>query len=122
MKKFRTTFFILVCLLAGNIAMAQDQPASNAPRKPRWYSDKGFWVVESNLKTPDHSIVRFYNADHKLIYTETVDGVVLNCRKKRTLVKLKRVLEKIVKNYEADGKVMNGEEVAVMLGAKKKTA
>ena len=120
MKKIKATLFLLATLCAGNLVLAQTKTGSIDPNPPRWHSDKGYWVIESNVKTPDKSLVRFYNADQQLIYTEKVSGVVLDCSKRKTLMKLKRVLEKVVDNHQADGAVKNGTELTASFIPKKK--
>ena len=117
--KIKSTFFLITCLLFGNIVMAQHQEDGHTPVKPRWYSEKGFWVVETNLKTPQNSIVNFYTADRKLIYTEKVTGVVLNTNKRKTLMKLKRVLEKVAYDWETNGVVQGTGELTAILTNKK---
>jgi len=59
----------------------------------RWISTKGYWVVESNIHTPLHHVVRCYTNEDVLIYTETLDGVKLNTNKRNIKMKLKKVLE-----------------------------
>ena len=119
MKKIKTGFCLLAALCAANLALAQAQ-VNIDPNPPRWHSDKGYWVIESNVKTPDQSLVRFFNADQQLIYTEKVSGVVLDCSKRKTLMKLKRALEKVVDNHQADGTVKNGTELTASFMPKKK--
>lgn len=72
---------------------AQDSSAVSAPLKPVWLPENGYWVVESNLKTPKHSIVYFYADDDTLIYKEELNGVKLNLKKDKTKMKLKKLLE-----------------------------
>ena len=115
MKKIKSGLFLLVCLLVTHIGMAQNQEQSNTPRSPRWLSEKGYWVVESNIKTPENSIVYFYTNDHKLVYTEKVNGVVLNTSKRKTRIKLKKVLDKVVNAWETTGVVKTGGELTAIL-------
>ena len=60
---------------------------------PKWVSEKGYWVVESNNNDPLNHIIRFYSNDDVMIYKETLSGVRLNPNKKRVRMKLKKVLE-----------------------------
>ena len=62
-------------------------------KNPKWISDKGFWQIESNIHTPDKSIVYFYNKENILIYKEHLDGVILNLNKRRVKMRLKKALE-----------------------------
>ena len=65
MKKqlFVTLFLGLILHTA---LFAQDK----ARDTPEWVSDKGWWVVESNIHTPKKHIVYFYNNDGVLVYKE----------------------------------------------------
>jgi hypothetical protein len=67
---------------------------------PRWVSDKGYWVVESNIHSPLDHIVRFYNNDDVLIYKETITGIKLNPAKRKVKMKLKKVLDASVLAWE----------------------
>ena len=79
----------IICLLTF-AATAQHKPASTAAP---WVSELGYWVLETNLHTPRHHIVRFYNNENLLVYTETLDGVKLNPCKRKVKMKLKKALE-----------------------------
>jgi hypothetical protein len=70
------------------------------PKFPRWVSDKGYWVVESNINSPKDHIIRFYNTENILVYKETLAGIKLNAQKKKVKMKLKRILESSVKAWE----------------------
>ena len=78
----------IICLLTVATS-SQHKPASTAP----WVSELGYWVLESNLNAPGHHIVRFYNNENMLVYTETLDGVKLNPDKRKVKMKLKKALE-----------------------------
>lgn len=66
---------------------------------PKWVSEKGYWVIKSNKKTPKESIIYFYNNEHNLVYQEEIKDRKLKLRKK-TLMKLKTALEEAVASYE----------------------
>jgi len=74
-------------------ANAQDSSVTKSHTKPAWLPEYGYWVVESNIKTPKHSIVYFYSDDDTLIYKEELEGVKLNPKKEKTKMKLKKLLE-----------------------------
>ena len=69
------------------------------PETPKWVSDKGYWVVKSNKKTPKESTVYFYNNENTLVYQEEIKNQKLKLKKK-TLLKLKAALEEAVNSYE----------------------
>lgn len=85
------------------------------PKFPDWVSDKGYWVVESNINSPLDHIITFYNNDNKLLYKETLTGVKLNPEKRKVKMKLKKVLESAVLAWEhkKDGQI-SGEEIALV--------
>ena len=95
--------------------MGQNKEQSNTSRSPRWVSEKGYWVVESNIKTPKNSIVYFYTNDQKLVYTEKINGMVLNTSKRKTRMKLKKVLDKVVNAWETTGVVKAEGELTALL-------
>ena len=105
MKKFKKiTLLGLVIFIANNV-IAQNVVTYGDQRPVKWVSEKGFWNIETNVKTPKTSIVRFYDNKHQLVYTEKVEGVVLNIKKKKTLMHLKTVLDKVVDDWEKNGEV-----------------
>lgn len=57
--------------------------------------DFASWVIESNVKTPKKSTVKFYNAKQELIYEEVVEGKRLNVRRERTKKKLNEILAQL---------------------------
>lgn len=61
-------------LLLSTLVHAQaQQPAALTPA--------GYWNVETNRTTRDHTIVRFYSAQDQLLYEERLDGLNLDLRK-----------------------------------------
>ncbi len=85
------------------------------PKFPDWVSDKGYWVVESNIHSPLDHIITFYNNENELLYKETITGVKLNPEKRKVKMKLKKVLESAVLAWEKkkDGQT-SGEEIALV--------
>jgi hypothetical protein len=67
---------------------------------PRWVPDNGYWVLESNIHHPLDNVIRFYNNDNTLIYTETVTGMKINVKKKKVKMKLKKALESALIAWE----------------------
>ena len=98
-------FFLLLTLLAS----AQ----SPAPGSPRWASEKGYWIVESNIKTPMQSTVYFYNNDGVLVYKEKVEGVRLRMQQKKTLIRLTSVLEQSISAWEKERKSQENQQWVV---------
>jgi len=89
MKQVKNLIAIVVFTFIASSAFAQKEKNAAAP----WVSDKGYWVVESNVKTPQQHTLRFYTNDDVLMYTETLSGVKLNLNKKKVKMQLKQALE-----------------------------
>jgi hypothetical protein len=94
MRKFFKMMIVAGVLSSTTIAAIAQENENGQSTKAKWISDKGFWVVESNIKTPQTSTVYFYNNQNDLLYKEQLDGVKLNIKKRRTLMMLKQVLDK----------------------------
>jgi hypothetical protein len=88
------------------------------PNFPAWVSEKGYWVVESNINTPLDHVVSFYDNDNTLIYKETLQGVKINPEKRKVKMKLKKILESAVLAFETKkANVIPGEETALVKSA-----
>lgn len=86
---------LAVVLLCSATAFAQgeEHDQAKAPATPRWVSEKGYWIVESNIHVPKQYIVRFYNNDHTLVYKEEIKGMTLKLERRKVKMHLKQVLE-----------------------------
>lgn len=114
MKKY--IHAILVFTIISFTAAAQTERASQTepllnPGTPSWLSDRGYWVVESNVKTPRKSIVHFYNNDHVVVYREKVEGIRINLNRKKTLYRLKAALEQAIVAWEKEKILKENEEI-----------
>ncbi|MGB8193341.1 MAG: hypothetical protein WCF67_15530 [Chitinophagaceae bacterium] len=110
MKKhfFGVLAIILFTLNAGaQIIQSEKYPA------PTWLSDKGYWVIESNVKTPRQSIVHFYNNEHVVVYREKVEGFKINLQRKKTLFRLKGVLEQAIVAWEREKVLRENERLVI---------
>ena len=90
----------MLMLTLFSLNVIAQEPAAHRPAMPEWLSDKGYWVIESNVKTPRNSIVHFYNNEHVVIYREKIAGVRINLNRKKTLFRLKQALEQAYSNWE----------------------
>lgn len=54
------------------------------------------WVVESNVKTPKNSIVKFYNANRELVYQEAVNGKKIKIERAKVRKGLDHILKQII--------------------------
>jgi hypothetical protein len=111
-----TRSWIVIALLSlvsmGSFAQFTAFRGEEKPKLPRWVSDKGYWVVESNINTPKDHIIRFYNTDNVLVYKEALVGVKLNPEKIKVKMKLKKILESSVVAWE--GKKQGREELPLV--------
>jgi hypothetical protein len=79
---------------------------------PSWVSERGYWVVESNVNS---SIVYFYNNDNHLVYKERVNSV-LNTDRRRTKLRLTKALEQSVTAWEKDSIIREDRQLLAKLG------
>jgi hypothetical protein len=104
---------LLVTLLLG-LGIQAAIFAQNKPRNaPEWVSEKGWWVVESNIHAPKQHIVYFYNNDGVLVYKEKIEGLRINPSKKITRMQLKQVLETTVLAWEKQHRLKENEALVV---------
>lgn len=81
----------MILLSAGTLAQAQ-QKTETAD------ASKGCWVVESNVKTPQKQVVKFYDANQQLIYEEVYDQKILNYSRKNIRKMLDSALFTVIKS------------------------
>lgn len=90
----------MILLSAGTVAQAQ-QKTETTP------ASKGCWVVESNVKTPQKQVVKFYDADQQLIYQEAYDQKILNYSRKNIRKMLDSALVTVIKSKKDSDLVPN---------------
>ena len=93
MKKKLATIFMATVLASVTLTSAAQKNENQSNNYPKWLSKYGYWVIEKNISTPKNATILFYNNTNTLVYTEKVEGVKLNTRSKKTLMKLKQALE-----------------------------
>lgn len=94
----------LFVLVLATVITCQSQAQTPGQPLPRWISQKGYWVVESNIHQPLTHQVRFYNNENALLYRETVSGVKLDPAKKKVKMRLRKVLETALLAWEQNQK------------------
>jgi len=98
MKKIFTILLAFIFSAGSLTSNAQsDIPSATLPK---WVSEKGYWVVESNKNTPKECTVYFYNNNHLVVYKEEIKGKKLKLNRNKTLLHLKVVLEEAISNHE----------------------
>ena len=60
-----------------------------------------YWVIETNLRQKNFTIVKFFSADHRLIYEEKQLGVYLNPTRRRHKKRLDSMLENFLHSRSA---------------------
>lgn len=89
-KKIKCLIVFLTFVVISSCSVAQSQTHE---RVPKWVSDKGYWVLESNIHSPLEHTVLFYNNENILVYKESISGMRLNPKKTSVKMKLKKALE-----------------------------
>jgi hypothetical protein len=114
LKNYVLAAFI-VC--ASGVASAQEQAVNQ--RTPRFISEKGYWVIKSNVKQPREAVVYFYNLQHELVYEEEVKNARLNINRSRVKMRLKNALEQAITAHEQGGLHLKDEKIIASLFRKK---
>lgn len=78
--------------------LAQEEPKHN--KLPRFVSEKGYWVIKSNVKQPKEAVVYFYDLQHGLVYKEELKNVNLNINRTKVKMRLKKALEQAIAAQE----------------------
>ncbi|OQP67376.1 hypothetical protein A3860_03225 [Niastella vici] len=106
-KQLFITLFL--CLLVQATLFAQHKPRAI----PEWVSEKGWWVVESNIHTPKVNTIYFYNNDGVLVYKEKIEGLRINSSKKTIRIQLKQVLETAVVTWQKEHQLKENESLVL---------
>lgn len=104
---------LLLTLIMGFLIQAVASAQDKTRVSPNWVSDKGWWVVESNIHTPKQHIIYFYNNDRVLVYKEKIEGMRINASKRTTRMQLKQVLETSVLAWEKHHKLKENQALVV---------
>ena len=116
MKKiFFALSFTLLLSFVSVIAFAQSEEETTSYPAPKWVSDNGYWIVESNIHSPKLNSIYFYNNDNVLVYKEKVDGVVINLKKRSVKMNLKKVLDQSVIAFNEKQKAAENEMLVMNL-------
>ena len=118
MKKQISTLVMAFALCnVFTVCFCQDEH-NNRSVIPKWISDKGYWIIESNIKTPKNSIIHFHNNQNILVYREKIEGIIINLEKRKVLMNLKKVLEQSATAWEK-GHLMKENGMLLTLALKK---
>jgi hypothetical protein len=103
MKKFSLFLQVVIMIFFCSAASAQKTVPAPEP----------YWVIESNVKTPTHSIVCFYSTNHELMYKRTVDGKRLNVNHPKIRRMLNEALKEVTLAWK-EGKLTEKSELVAM--------
>jgi hypothetical protein len=98
---------LMVSLIA--VLLFQAGTFAQSKGSPEGVSEKGWWVIESNVHTPKNNIIYFYNNEGVLVYKEKIEGIRINPSRKTTRLQLKQVLESAVVTWEQKHKLIENE-------------
>jgi len=109
---------ILLCSLSAACFAQEEKENYYTPTTPKWVSEKGYWTIENNIKTPKNSIIYFYNNENTLVYKEKIEGMRINLKRRKVLMHLKNVLEQSVTAWEKQH-ILRHDEMLVATALKK---
>ncbi|HEV8283477.1 MAG TPA: hypothetical protein VGQ09_04165 [Chitinophagaceae bacterium] len=109
---------VILCSFTATCSAQEEQENYYTPTTPKWISVKGYWTIESNIKTPKNSIIYFYNNENNLVYKEKIEGMKINLKRRKVLMHLKNVLEQSVIAWEKQH-ILKQDEMLVATALKK---
>lgn len=98
MKQFLFAIVLLFISIMGSATIKTN--GNNDMPMCKWVSDKGFWVMKSNIHVNNNCTLYFYNNEKQLVYTEFIIGDGIKFKSKKAKMKLKKVLEQVVSDFE----------------------
>ena len=78
----------IIIILTLSVRAQEKQETPNFPN----------WVIESNVKTPRNSVIKFYNAKQDLVYAEAINGKKIRIKRAKIRNGLNLILQQIVDN------------------------
>ncbi len=88
---------------------------------PAQTTPPGYWVVETNDRTRDHSVVQFYDLTDQLVYEERLEGVHLDVSRPKNRRLLNRTLRRVVGRTLLGSQLPGKETSPAVLLAKKRS-
>lgn len=86
---------------------------AQSSKTPKWLCEKGFWVIQSNIKTPKSATIFFYTNDQELVYKEQITGKRINPERIKTRKRLEAVLSASIVAWEKDGVVKENQQLVM---------
>jgi|GEM_PF-2375683 len=101
-SKIMKTFALKTALVVLLLAYARTPaPAQTTP--------PGYWVVETNDRTRDHTLVKFYDLSDHLVYEERLEGVHLDVSRRKHVRLLNQTLRRVTERTLLAGRLGRGE-------------
>jgi hypothetical protein len=98
MIRLITTYFFVLFFVCNATSLQAQTSAKSKINFP----DNGFWVMESNVKTPKTATIFFYNNNHDLVYKETINGKKLKVTKPKVQRQLNSVLDQALTAWKKE--------------------
>lgn len=86
----KSTFFKIAMVAGGLFCCSLFPEWAQAKQK-----QEGYWVVETNLRTRDYTLIRFYTDQHQLLYEERLAGYSLDISKAKNKRRLNKTLTQL---------------------------
>jgi hypothetical protein len=87
---------------------------------PAQTTPPGYWVVETNDRTRDHTMVQFYDLTDQLVYEERLEGVHLDVSRRKYRRLLNQTLRRVVNRTLLGSRLPGKEACPAALLAKKR--
>lgn len=100
-------WLILFALCTNRTTKAQSSPV------PKWMSQKGFWVIQSNLHSPKKATIYFYTNTQELVYKEQVNGKRINPDRLKTRKHLESVLVESIIAWQKEGVAKENQQLVI---------
>mgnify|MGYP001458302736 CR=1 FL=1 len=110
---------ILAALFTCGCVAALAQGETVQLKTPRFVSEKGYWVIKSNVKQPKEAVVYFYNLHHELVYEEEVKNKKLNIKRTNVKMRLKKTLEQAIAIHKQGDLPVKDEKIVAGIFRKK---
>jgi hypothetical protein len=79
--------------LSGVVLLSSISINAHAQHKKIAMPDEGFWIIESNVKTPTQNTVYFYSNNRKCIGKQEMNGKKINVARRKVVKELNALLK-----------------------------
>jgi hypothetical protein len=99
-SSYKSPFMIKYLTLALMLVFLHEGRAQG--RKQTCMPGEGYWVVESNVKTPRTATVWFYTPENILVFKQNFEGRKLKVKRPKTVRQLNAVLHQSIVAWNQD--------------------